>query len=425
MNPIYLDHNATTPIDPAVVETMLPYLREHFGNPSSVHAYGRRAHDAVDRARREVARLLGARPDEIVFTSCGTEATNHAIKGAAFAALERGRSGLQVVTSAVEHPATMETARFVERLGFKPVTVAVDRHGVVDLDAVEGALRSPTLLVSVMHANNETGSLQPIAEIARLARARGALVHVDAAQSAGKIPVDVGELGVDLLTLAGHKLYAPKGVGALFVGRGVRLEPFIHGAGQESGRRAGTENVPYIVALGEACRIAAAGLPKAAERLQRLRDRLWTRLKEGLRERVVLNGHPERRLPNTLNVSFLGLVGSELLEALPEIAASTGSACHEGEVSISPVLAAMGLDPLVARGAVRLSVGRFTRAADVDRAAELLVERAAAPAPAARPAPRARRRALERSDISRGRRVSIASLGCSAGAPPRRRQRPR
>jgi cysteine desulfurase len=276
-----------------------------------------------------------------------------------------------------------------------------------------------------MHANNETGSLQPIAEIARLARARGALVHVDAAQSAGKIPVDVGELGVDLLTLAGHKLYAPKGVGALFVGRGVRLEPFIHGAGQESGRRAGTENVPYIVALGEACRIAAAGLPKAAERLQRLRDRLWTRLKEGLRERVVLNGHPERRLPNTLNVSFLGLVGSELLEALPEIAASTGSACHEGEVSISPVLAAMGLDPLVARGAVRLSVGRFTRAADVDRAAELLVERAAAPAPAARPAPRARRRALERSDISRGRRVSIASLGCSAGAPPRRRQRPR
>jgi cysteine desulfurase len=378
VRPIYLDYNATTPIDPVVAEAMLPYLREQFGNPSSTHAYGARAREAVDRARGEVARLLGAHPDEIVFTSCGTEATNHAIKGAVFAAFARGQIAQQVVISAVEHPATQEAAGFVERLGFKRVVVDVDRYGVVDLDALERKLRAPTLLVSVMHANNETGSLQPVAEIAKLARERGALVHIDAAQSAGKIEVDVAALGADLLTLAGHKLYAPKGVGALYIRRGVRLEPFVHGAGQESGRRAGTENVPYIVALGEACRLARETLPETGARMQRLRDRLWAHLQTGLRDRVVLNGHPERRLPNTLNASFIGLIGSELLEAIPDIAASTGSACHEGQVSISPVLAAMRLDPLVARGAVRLSIGRYTTEAEVDRAAGLLIEQARA-----------------------------------------------
>jgi cysteine desulfurase len=373
--PIYLDYNATTPIDPAVVEAMLPYLRERFGNPSSAHEHGVRARAAVETARSEVARLVRADADEIVFTSGGTEATNYAIKGAAFAAPKR--SGEQVVISAVEHPATQETARFVERLGFKRVVVDVDRHGVVDLDALERALRVPTLIVSVMHANNETGSLQPIAEIAKLAHERGALVHVDAAQSAGKVEVDVATLGADLLTLAGHKIYAPKGVGALYVRRGVRLEPLVHGAGQESGRRAGTENVPYIVALGEACRMARETLPETGERMRRLRDRLWTHLSTGMRDRVVLNGHPERRLANTLNASFVGHIGSELLAATPEIAASTGAACHEGQVSISPVLAAMRLDPAVARGAVRLTVGRYTTEAEVDRAAALLVERTA------------------------------------------------
>jgi len=378
VKPIYLDYNATTPIDSAVVEAMLPYLREHFGNPSSTHAYGVRAHEAVDRARGEVARLFDANPDEIVFTGGGTEATNHAIQGAAYAALERGQAGSQVVISAVEHPATQETARFVERLGFERVVVGVDRYGVVHLDALERVLRAPTLIVSVMHANNETGSLQPVAEIARLAHEHGALMHVDAAQSAGKIRVDVGELGADLLSLAGHKMYAPKGVGALFVRRGVRLEPLIHGAGHESGRRAGTENVPYIVALGEASRLVPGDLAETNARLTRLRDRLWAHLREGLGAKVVLNGCAERRLPNTLNASFVGFVGSELLEAIPEIAASTGSACHEGEVSISPVLSAMGLDPFVARGAVRLSVGRYTTEAEVDRAAGLLVDRARA-----------------------------------------------
>jgi cysteine desulfurase len=381
VTPIYLDYNATTPVDPAVVEAMLPYLREQFGNPSSTHAYGRHAHAAVDDARGQVALLLGSQPDEIVFTGGGTEAINHALKGAVFAAFARGQIGQQVVLSAVEHPATQEAALFVERLGFKRVVVDVDRYGVVDLDAVERALRSPTVVVSVMHANNETGSLQPVAEIAKLAHERGALVHVDAAQSAGKIEVDVAALGADLLTLAGHKVYAPKGVGALYVRRGVALEPLVHGAGQESGRRAGTENVPYIVALGEACRLARETLPETGARMRRLRDRLWAHLQEGLDAKVVLNGHPERRLPNTLNASFLGLVGSELLAAIPQIAASTGSACHEGQVSISPVLAAMRLDPSVARGAVRLSVGRYTTEAEVDRAAELLVTRAAASTP--------------------------------------------
>ena len=353
---------------------MLPYFRECFGNPSSAHEHGVRARAAIEQARAEVARLIGAQPDEIVFTSGGTEATNHAIKGAAFAAPDR--AGQQVVISAVEHPATQEAARFVERLGFKRVVVDVDRHGVIDLDVLERSLRAPTLLVSVMHANNETGSVQPIAEIAKLARERGALLHVDAAQSTGKIDVDVAALGADLLSLAGHKVYAPKGVGALYVRRGVRLEPFVHGAGQESSRRAGTENVPYIVALGEACRIARETLPETGARMRRLRDRLWAHLEAGLRGRVVLNGHPEHRLPNTLNASFLGHVGSELLAAIPEIAASTGSACHEGQVSISPVLAAMKLDPAVARGAVRLTVGRSTTEAEVDRAAAVLVERA-------------------------------------------------
>ena len=328
--------------------------------------------------------MLGAQPDEIVFTSGGTEATNHAIKGAAYAALERGEAGSQVVISAVEHPATQETARFVERLGFKRVVVGVDRYGVVDLDAMERALRAPTLIVSVMHANNETGSLQPIAEIARLAHARGALMHIDAAQSAGKIRVDVGELGADLVTLAGHKMYAPKGIGALFVRRGVRLESLIHGAGHETGRRAGTENVPYIVALGEATRIAHADLAETGARLTRLRDRLWAHLREGLGAKVVLNGHPERRLPNTLNASFVG---------------SRRKRAARGDPG--------------ARGVHRLGLPRGGG-----------VDLARARGDGARPARRARRRAPERGPLHHrggggpGRRVARRSRPGGA-APPR------
>jgi cysteine desulfurase len=373
--PIYLDYNATTPVDPGVLEAMLPYLRNHFGNPSSQHRYGQEVRAAIIQARSEVARLIGAQPDEILFTSGGTESTNHALKGAATAALDRGEPAhRQVVVSAIEHPATLEAAGALKRFGFAVRTIGVDRHGVLDLCELSSVLREPTLLVSLMHANNETGTLQPIASAATLVRAAGALLHVDAAQSAGKVRVDVGALGADLLTLAGHKVYAPKGVGALFIRRGVELQPLIHGAGQEGGRRAGTENVPYIVALGAACRIAHDSLASSAQRMQSLRDRLWTNLRENLGEKALLNGHPDECLPNTLNVSFIGTIGAELLAALPQIAASTGSACHDGRVTISPVLQAMGIDPDVARGAVRFSLGRHSSQADVDRAAAIVTE---------------------------------------------------
>jgi cysteine desulfurase len=380
MKPIYLDYNATTPVDPAVVDATLPYLREHWGNPSSTHGPGKTAHNAVEQARQQVAQLLGAHPEEIVFTGGGTEASNHAIKGAVFAKLRgffgRWARGAHVIISAFEHPATAEPCAFLKRLGCRVTVVPVDGQGLVDPDAVKKALDRGTTLVSIMHANNEVGTLQPIREIAALTRARGVLLHTDAAQSMGKVPVDVNDLGVDLLTVAGHKLYAPKGVGVLYVRRGVTLEPLLHGAGHEGGRRAGTENVPYLVALGTACAIARQALPEATPRLRQLRDRLWERLRAGLGERVVLNGHPEKRLPNTLNASFVGHVGSELLEKVPEIAASTGSACHEGKVTQSPVLCAMGVPPEIGRGALRLTVGRFTTEDEVDRAAEVLVRAA-------------------------------------------------
>jgi cysteine desulfurase len=377
MPPIYLDYNATTPVDPAVTEAMLPYLRDQFGNPSSTHALGRAAHEAVDKARAQVASLLGAQPDEIVFTGGGSEASNHAIKGAVFGQVSglfrRRARGAHIITSAVEHPATLQPCAFLERLGCKVTILPVDRYGLVDPDDVAKALTPATMLVSIMHANNEVGTIEPIREIAELARRHGALMHTDAAQSCGKIPVRVNELGVDLLSLAGHKLYAPKGIGALYVRRGVKLEPLIHGAGHEAGRRAGTENVPYIVALGKACELAERSLPQAGEKLQKLRDRLWCELKDALGDKVVLNGHPELRLPNTLNVNFVGHIGAELLQKVPAIAASTGSACHEGNVTLSPVLKAMGVSPELGRGAVRLSVGRFSTEDEVRQTTEALI----------------------------------------------------
>src|SRR5207248_10183085 len=281
-----------------------------------------------------------------------------------------------IITSTIAHPATLQPGEFLKRLGCRVTILPVDRFGLVDPAAVRQAIDRKTTIVSIMHSNNEVGTLQPIREIAALAREHGALMHTDVAQSMGKVPVDVRELGVDLLTVAGHKLYAPKGVGVLYVRRGVRLEPLIHGAGHEGGRRAGTENVPYLVGLGEACAVARRGLPEATARLRRLRDRLWERLRAGLGERVVLNGHPERRLPNTLNASFVGHVGAELLTKMPEIAASTGSACHEGKVTQSPVLCAMRIPPEIGRGALRLTVGRFTTEEQIDRAAEALVRAA-------------------------------------------------
>lgn len=377
MPPIYLDYNATTPVDPAVRAAMLPYLAETFGNPSSTHAYGKAAHDAVDRARGQVAELLHAQPDEIVFTGGGSEASNHAIKGVVFSRWQFGKNVPHVITTAVEHPATLKPCDFLARLGCDVTVLPVDRFGQVDPAAVRRAITPRTVLVTVMHANNEVGTLQPVREIAAIARERGVLVHTDAAQSVGKLAVDVDELGVDLLSVAGHKVYAPKGVGVLYVRRGTALDSLIHGAGHEGGRRAGTENVPYVVGLGTACELARQSLPAATEKLRGLRDRLWGRLEKGLGERVTLNGHPTERLPNTLNVNFLGHVGADLLTAVPDLAASTGSACHEGQVKLSPVLAAMGVPPDVGRGAVRLSVGRITTADEIDRAADPLIAAAA------------------------------------------------
>ncbi len=367
MSPIYLDYNATTPIDPAVRAAMLPFLTDHFGNPSSTHAYGKIAHDAVEKARLQVAAFITAEPDEIVFTGGGSEASNQAIKGTCL-----GQS-CHIVTTAVEHPATRKPIDFLCRLGCSVTIVPVDRSGMVDPDDVRKAIQSQTRLVSVMHSNNEVGTLMPIVEIARHCRAAGVFIHTDCAQSLGKVPINVRELGLDFLTIAGHKLYAPKGVGALFVRRGVAVESLIHGAGHESGRRAGTENVPYIVALGKAAEVAAAGLPGATERLRSLRDRLHEALNRALGDRIVLNGHATMRLPNTLNVNFVGHVGAELLQSVPGVAASTGSACHEGKVSLSPVLSAMGVSPEIGKGAVRLSAGRFTTEDDIDRAADQLI----------------------------------------------------
>ena len=391
MKPIYLDYNATTPIDPAVLRAMLPYLEfdpnlnelGSYGNPSSTHAFGTRARDAVGAARVQVAALLGARPEEILFTSGGTESSNHAIKGSAsgrrrsdlswLGRLMGRRVGGHLVLSAVEHPATAQPVEFLRRHGCRVTVVPVDGAGMVSPDDVAKAIGPDTLLVSIMHSNNEVGTLMPIAEIARHTRKHGVLLHIDAAQSLGKVSVDVGALGVDLLTVAGHKLYAPKGVGVLYVRKGVTLETFMHGAGHEGGRRAGTENVPYVVGLGMACEIARKSLPEATRKLRALRDRLWDHLRDALGGRIVLNGHPEKRLPNTLNVSFVGHVGADLLASVPGIAASTGSACHEGAVTMSPVLCAMGVRPEVGKGAVRLSVGRFTTDDEIDRAAELLL----------------------------------------------------
>ena len=361
---IYLDYNASTPIAPEVSAAMRPLLEAGFGNPSSGHWAGRPARDAVGAARRRIAFLLGCDADEIVLTSGGSEANNQVIKGV----VPGAASGPHIVTTAVEHPAILEPCRFVETLGARVTVVPVDGHGLVDPDDVRRAITPDTALISVMHANNEVGTIQPIAEIARIAREHGALCHTDAAQSAGKIPVRVRDLGVDLLSLAGHKLYAPKGVGALFVRRGVTLTPLVHGGGHEEGRRAGTESALLATGLGAACHLAETA--PCEDRLRGLRDRLWNGLRARLDDRIVLNGHPTRRLPNTLNVGFTGRYGDEILARMPEIAASTGSACHTGERALSPVLTAMGVPPAVGHGAIRFSLGRGTTAAEIDAAVE-------------------------------------------------------
>jgi cysteine desulfurase len=369
--PIYLDNNATTPVDPRVVQAMLPFLTDCFGNPSSAHAYAREPRTALARAREQIAALVGADPREVVLTGSGSEANNLALRGAVLASAAGRR---RVITQVTEHPSVLETCRALHRLHGVDVTcLAVDGEGLVDPADLAATLDERTAVVSVMAANNETGTLQPVAELARLAHDHGALFHCDAAQAAGKVPVDVRALGADLLTVVGHKMYAPKGVAALRVRAGVRLEPLVHGGGQEGGLRAGTENVALAVALGAAAELAAAELAEGgARRVEALRDRLHRSLTEALPGRVRLNGSVVHRLPGTLNVSVEGTTGHDLLAAVPQLAASTGSACHSGTHTPSPVLRAMGLDDPRALAAVRLSPGRWTTPADVDRAAGIL-----------------------------------------------------
>lgn len=369
MRRIYLDYNASTPIDPAVSAVMKPFLADHYGNPSSGHWASTGAKAAVETARSQVADLLGCHSDEIVFTSGGSEANNLAFKGAVFKLREKGD---HIITTRIEHPAILEPLRFLGRLGLRITFLPVDRTGLVDPDDLRTAISPGTVLISIMHANNEVGTIEPIEDCARIAHKHGITFHTDAAQSVGKIHTDVNRLGVDLLSIAGHKLYAPKGVGALFVRRGTSLEPLIHGAGHEGGRRAGTESALLAVGLGKACELARD--LAAMDRVRILRDHFWMELQKRFGNRIALNGHPIHRLPNTLNVSFVGQIGAKILAQLDGIAATTGSACHSERIELSPVLQAMGITPEVGMGSIRFSLGRRTTLEEIEAVVDRLTD---------------------------------------------------
>jgi len=370
MNPIYLDYNATTPIDHEVAEAMKPYLVEFFGNPSSSHWYGIQAKKAIDIARSQVADLLGCQPDEIIFTSGGSESNNYAIKGAAFANRTRGN---HIITSAIEHPAVTEVCNYLEAKEFRVTYLPVDEFGLVDVVKLQEAITPQTILISLMHANNEVGTIQPISGISELARQNGIIIHTDAAQSVGKIPTRVNELGIDLLSVAGHKLYAPKGIGALFIRKGTNLEKLIHGAGHERDKRAGTENVLGIVGLGKACEIAKRDLKKNMAHMKSMRNSLHLGLQEIVGE-IRLNGHMEKRLPNTLSVGFPNIEADKLLLKIKGVAASAGAACHSEHASISHVLTAMSVPEKYAIGTIRFSTGKMTTAIEIDRAIKIIAE---------------------------------------------------
>ena len=361
---VYLDNNATTPLDPRVVEAMTRFLRDHFGNPSSLYPIGRECRDMLTDAREVVASALGAHRSEIVFTASGTEADNFAV----FGVLEAHPEKDEFITSAIEHPAILESAKFLERKGHKVTYLPVDATGLVSLDALRDALTGRTALVSVMHANNEIGTVQPVEEIVRLAHAKGVLVHTDAVQTFGKIDVDTRKLGVDLLSVSAHKVYGPKGVGALYIRKGTDVVPYIHGGHQEKGLRAGTENTAGIIGFAEAVRILGERAKKDKPRLEALGERLRRGIEERV-PRVKFNGHPEKRVKTTVNFAFPGLEAEAILLALAtkEIYVSTGSACSSESEEVSPVLTAIGLRPEIARSAVRFSIGRTNTDEDIDR----------------------------------------------------------
>lgn len=367
--PIYLDYNATTPIAPEVLDAMLPVLRDGFGNPSSSHAYGNAARAWVGRAREQVATLLDCSPDEVIFTSGGTESNNAALIGIAEATRKKGR---HLVTSAIEHPAVTATCDYLEGRGWEVTRIGVDHDGRIRLDELARAVRPDTTLISIMHANNETGVLQPIEEVRGTIAPLGAILHTDAAQSVGKVDCRVDRLGVDALTLAGHKLYAPKGVGALYLRRGTPFERYLHGAGHENGRRGGTENVAQIVGLGRACELAAQEGTAREQHLTRLRDRIEASLRAEFSD-LVVHGAGAARLPNTLYAAIPRTSAIELLDAVPGIAAAAGSACDAGKAHVSATLRAMGIDESIALATLRLTVGRPTTEAEVERASHLLV----------------------------------------------------
>ncbi len=369
--PIYLDYNGTTPHDPEVIAAMRPYLEEEFGNPSSSHWYGEKPRNAVNQARNQIADLLNCEAHEVAFTSGGTESNNFAIKGIASAYREKGN---HIITSQIEHPAVLEVCADLEKDGFKVTYLPVDEYGLVSVSDVASSVTSKTILITIMHANNGVGTIQPIREISKLARKHNILLHSDAAQSIGKIPAEVDMLGVDLLSVAGHKVYAPKGIGALYIRDGVQPITFMHGAGQEFGKRAGTENVLEIVGLGKACEVAKRDLKRNMQHMQTMRDRLYVGIKKRCKE-VKLNGHPEKRLPNTLSLSFHELEADRILEKIGvAVAASAGAACHAGTVEVSHVLGAMGVPLEWAKGTLRLTTGRTTTEAEVTTAVRVICE---------------------------------------------------
>ena len=370
MKPIYLDYAATTPADPAVVQAMIPYFHDAFGNPSAIYSYGQEAKSAIEKARSSVASLIGARDEEIVFTSGGTEADNFALKGVAFANQKKGN---HIITSAIEHHAVLESCKFLGKMGFKITYLPVDKYGLVDPDQVKKAITDKTILISIMHANNEIGTIQPIAEISKIAREAGIYLHTDAVQTAGHIPTDVNELGVDLLSMSAHKLYGPKGVGALYIKKGTKLVTFMHGGGQERGRRASTENVPGIVGFGKAAELVQPELNKEMERVTGLRDKLIAGILKQI-DHIHLNGHPVKRLPNNVNISVEFVEGESMClnMDMAGICASTGSACSSASLEASHVLLAMGLDPVQAHGSLRFTLGKWTTNEEIDKVLEIL-----------------------------------------------------
>jgi cysteine desulfurase len=367
MENIYMDYNASTPLAPEVFGAMKPLLQDYYGNPSALHWSGKPVKEFLHKAREQVAELIACSPGEIIFTSGGSEANNLALKGYYF---KNKHKGNHIITSKVEHPAIVSPCKFLEQVGARITYVGVDRYGRVSPEEIEKAITKETILITVMHSNNEIGTLQPIKEIGAIAERNGIAFHTDASQSVGKVPLQVNDLKVDMLTIAGHKLYAPKGIGALYIRDGIQLEPLIHGAGHEFGLRAGTENTLLAVGLGKACEIASKEVRN--HRIKDLTYYFWGQLKGKFGEQVLLNGHPEERLPNTLNVSFVNKIGQELLESIPSLAASTGSACHAGSIELSPVLKEMDVPEEVGLGAIRFSLGRNTTKEEIDKVIILL-----------------------------------------------------